>query len=206
VESSFDTEIYYVAFAPFIADALANMTGLGARLRHFSFSFRVIYLLSTISFLSFFNFLPYEHRLFPPPNTIFYALMLGSLLLSIFSLRMSGQGLRIQAFRIGVILLLAIFVYLCSRLHLTEFRVAELTILFCLVSAMEAGARKQKGLFNFWTFAAGLRFLILYFEALKGLAITGLGLIVSGFVIIGTALLWNKYRTFLFKKAEEWIA
>jgi uncharacterized membrane protein len=201
------SNIFYLwALMPFISDALANLTGHLLGLRNFSFSFRFAYLYTAINFIVFFNVLPYDHHFITPPSTLFFALVAGSLLVSIFSLRWSGLSLRIQAFRIGVLIALGIIVYLGIKVPLTAFRAAELTLLFCLVSALEAGVRKQKGLFNFWTIAVGLRFLILYFEALRGLAITGLGLIVSGFVIIGTALLWNKYRAWLFKKAEEWIA
>ena len=53
---------------------------------------------------------------------------------------------------------------------------------------------KQRLLFHFFLVFLGFRFLILYFQALGGLATTGLSLIISGLIIILTTVAWNKYR------------
>lgn len=51
-----------------------------------------------------------------------------------------------------------------------------------------------RNLFQFFLVALGIRFLVLYFQALGGLATTGFGLIASGVVIISMVVVWNKYR------------
>jgi uncharacterized membrane protein len=197
---------FFFSILPFLSAALVDLTALFEPLRTFRFSFRFAYLASTITFLFVFNIFVYDHHYLILPNTLFHVLLGGSILISLFCLRMKGESLRIQLLRMVVLLVLTALVFIGSKVQTTPFQVASLTIVFCLVSALEASAKKEKGIFNFWTIAVGLRFLILYFEALRTLAMTGLGLILSGFVIIATALLWNKYRTVLFKKAEEWVA
>lgn len=62
----------------------------------------------------------------------------------------------------------------------------------------------HKELFQAFLFAFGIRILILYFQALGGLAATGIGLILSGGVIIGMAYLWKKYRKEVTQWAEGW--
>ncbi|HOO70194.1 MAG TPA: DUF2157 domain-containing protein [Spirochaetota bacterium] len=54
--------------------------------------------------------------------------------------------------------------------------------------------RNNRRLFNAATLLAGLRFLVVYFQVFHDLAATGFGLIFSGMVIIGVALLWFKQR------------
>jgi uncharacterized membrane protein len=54
--------------------------------------------------------------------------------------------------------------------------------------------KDRKKLFNAATMLAGFRFLVVYFQVFGDLAATGLGLIFSGMIIIGVALLWFKQR------------
>lgn len=49
-------------------------------------------------------------------------------------------------------------------------------------------------LFNFVTLLIGIRFLGIYFQVIGDLAMTGLGLIISGLLIIALALLWYKTK------------
>jgi uncharacterized membrane protein len=74
----------------------------------------------------------------------------------------------------------------------------SLTVLF--LYAIHAGNSGQTRIFNLLTFLIGLRFLILYFQAMGGLAATGVGLILSGAFIIGIAWLWAKQR----EKLRQW--
>ncbi len=81
---------------------------------------------------------------------------------------------------------------------------AVLTIgVLSLVAIFVASIKEQK-LFQWFLFFLGARFMILYFQALGGLAMTGFGLIISGGVVIGAAVLWNKYRKPLAVWAERW--
>lgn len=66
-------------------------------------------------------------------------------------------------------------------------------------------ARQQERLFQFAFFLIAVRFLIVYFEAFAGLAMTGFGLIVSGALIVGTAIVWQKYRKVLAGRLERWV-
>ncbi len=52
-------------------------------------------------------------------------------------------------------------------------------------------------MFQWCVILIGIRFVFLYFQALGGLATTGVGLIISGIVIISLCILWNKYRKHL---------
>jgi len=70
------------------------------------------------------------------------------------------------------------------------YLIASLLLLAALCAAV--GARR---LFTLATVVVGIRFLLVYLQVVGSLATTGFGLIVSGLVIIGMALLWYKTRT-----------
>lgn len=71
---------------------------------------------------------------------------------------------------------------------------ALLTLLMLLLLAALFAARGARRWFNAMTLLVGVRFLVVYLQVIKDLALTGLGLVVSGLVIIGVALLWFKTR------------
>lgn len=52
----------------------------------------------------------------------------------------------------------------------------------------------HKRLFHLTTLTTGIRFLIVYFAVLENLAFTGIGLVVSGLIILGATILWYKSR------------
>lgn len=75
-----------------------------------------------------------------------------------------------------------------------EFFGALYSITMMLLLSVLFIVRDSKRLFNAATLAAGLRFLVVYFQVFKDLAATGFGLIFSGILIIGVAMLWFKQR------------
>ncbi|MBU0655727.1 MAG: DUF2157 domain-containing protein [Gammaproteobacteria bacterium] len=75
-----------------------------------------------------------------------------------------------------------------------DIRAPLLTLLILFLYAIHAGNVGHQRTFNLITFLIGLRFVILYFQAMGGLAATGIGLIISGSLIIGIAWLWYKGR------------
>lgn len=81
---------------------------------------------------------------------------------------------------------------------------ATLSILILGLMAMFFAGQKRRDLFHLFLFLLGSRFLILYFQALGGLAMTGVGLIFSGAVVIALTAFWNKYRKPLAAWAERW--
>ena len=68
------------------------------------------------------------------------------------------------------------------------------TIINLSLLAIFLASIQQRKLFQFLLFVVGIRFLILYFQAFGGLALTGFGLIMSGILIISMVVYWNKYR------------
>ena len=66
------------------------------------------------------------------------------------------------------------------------------SLLLCAALCAALGARR---LFALATVLVGIRFLLVYLQVVGSLATTGFGLILSGLVIIGMALLWYKTRT-----------
>ncbi|CAA6817023.1 MAG: Predicted membrane protein [uncultured Thiotrichaceae bacterium] len=81
-----------------------------------------------------------------------------------------------------------------------DIRAPFLTILILFLYATHAGNIGHHRTFNAMTFLIGLRFVILYFQAMGGLAATGVGLILSGLMIIGIAWFWHKSR----KRLQHW--
>ncbi len=75
-----------------------------------------------------------------------------------------------------------------------DIRAPLLTLLILFLYAIHAGNVGHQRTFNLVTFLIGLRFVILYFQAMGGLAATGVGLIISGSLIIGIAWIWYKGR------------
>ncbi len=55
-------------------------------------------------------------------------------------------------------------------------------------------SQKARGRFNIVLMLMGLRFFVLFLQALRGLAMTGFGLILSGIILIALASVWNKRR------------
>lgn len=70
-------------------------------------------------------------------------------------------------------------------------------------AATVAAAIERKRLFDLCALVIGIRFVVIYFEVFGSLAATGIGLIISGGVILGTAYLWHKYRGRLARTIRE---
>ncbi len=98
------------------------------------------------------------------------------------------------------ILMMVLLVFYFLPFHLiyivrdTEILYALCTLITLGLLAIFLASLKQRKLFQVLLFVVGLRFLILYFQAFGGLAMTGFGLIISGGLIIGMVVYWNKYR------------
>ncbi len=84
-----------------------------------------------------------------------------------------------------------------------DIRAPALTILILFLYAIHAGNSGYHRTFNVITFLIGLRFVVLYFQAMGGLAATGVGLILSGLMIIGIAWFWYSSRDLLKSWSKE---
>jgi Predicted membrane protein (DUF2157). len=73
------------------------------------------------------------------------------------------------------------------------------SIILGLIATLAATLKKWF-LFQAFLFLVGVRFLILYFQALGGLATTGIGLIIAGGLVIVMVFLWYKYQ----KRVLNW--
>ncbi len=109
-----------------------------------------------------------------------------------------------------MLLLVTLAIFLIPfHLHLFEVRTpiayAAFTILILGLMSVFLASLKERRLFQWFLFLLGMRFLVLYFQALGGLATTGIGLIISGGMVIGMAVLWNKYRNSVALWAERWV-
>lgn len=76
-----------------------------------------------------------------------------------------------------------------------------LVILTLLAAGVFAASLRAERTFQLILAIIGMRLLGVYFEAVGGLAATGVGLIVSGGIVIGMGWLWNKYR----KTIQVWV-
>lgn len=81
-----------------------------------------------------------------------------------------------------------------------NFIAPALTLLILTLYTIHIGNQGLMTSFNIITLLIGLRFMVLYFEALGGLAVTGIGLIISGAFLMGIAWLWQHYRT----RLQQW--
>lgn len=142
------------------------------------------------------------------PNLIYSNSLIPSYILAVFLL---GLGLlpifdykKIQKF----LLLTALGFYLLSfHLPLLEVKskiiYALVTLVVLAVMALFLASLKQRRWFQFFLFALGLRFWVLYLQALGGLAATGVGLIVSGVLILSVTGICYRYHRQITNWAEE---
>jgi hydrogenase maturation protease len=75
-----------------------------------------------------------------------------------------------------------------------DIRAPLLSLLILGLYSIHMGNLGLSTSFNIITILMGLRFIVLYFQALGGLAATGFGLIISGALLITLAWAWQKYR------------
>jgi uncharacterized membrane protein len=82
------------------------------------------------------------------------------------------------------------------NVHIGENKIVgcALFILAWSGAATIAAAIERRRIFDFAALVIGIRFVTVYFEVFGSLAATGIGLIISGGVILGTAYLWHHYR------------
>jgi hypothetical protein len=132
-------------------------------------------------------------------SILLYALAVVLFLMLVLS-RKYTKGQKVAA---SLILVSFLAVAHLALLTNSQFYRAFVTIIaFLLISIFLAGI-DSKRLFVLLLSFAGARFLILYFQALGSLALTGTGLILSGIAIIGLAFLWHRYRHSLFTWSHE---
>lgn len=79
------------------------------------------------------------------------------------------------------------------------------TMFILMLGAILFASLQKRGLFNFCVILLGLRFLVLYFQALGGLAATGVGLIFAGIMIIFMVKVWLKYQALLWDTISRWV-
>jgi len=103
----------------------------------------------------------------------------------------------------GFIGVFSVFVTMATLDFLGHFSAAFGTVLVLLAAALCFASFGRRSLFQLFLTLVGMRFLILYFQALGGLAYTGWGLIVSGSVVIAAAIVWQKNRRVITDWAEK---
>lgn len=79
------------------------------------------------------------------------------------------------------------------------------TIAILFLAAIYMVKINYKKMFDTFVILIFLRFLAIFFEAFAGLARTGIGLIISGLIILGTVYFWHKKKTRLSEWAKELI-
>ena len=113
--------------------------------------------------------------------------------------------------RLQQVLLLSMLTLFVLMFHLPligidyEVVFAAFTISILSILAMLLASLKERKLFQRVVSLVALRFLFVYFQALGGLATTGLGLIVSGVIVLAAASWWNKNRVAITSKIEGWV-
>ena len=88
-----------------------------------------------------------------------------------------------------------------SQLPQIEIMGAIFTILILILATVYAGLAGNQRFSTQLMLLVGIRFLVVYFEAIGGLALSGLGLVISGGSILGGVALWNNNR----QRFQKWI-
>lgn len=110
----------------------------------------------------------------------------------------------LQKILLSAAMLIYLLLFALPIMAASDLVYALITLLILSLMAVFFASLKRRGLFQFFLILVGLRLLILYFQALGGLALTGIGLVIAGILIIAMGVLWNKYRTRLAIRIERW--
>ncbi|MFZ4715625.1 MAG: DUF2157 domain-containing protein [Bacteriovoracaceae bacterium] len=193
---------YLFLFLPFFSGLVSILIKKINDQSHFVYSFRVSMFLTGISGLvmaegSSFRFSSQMAYLLP-------SVIAGVFLL--FIIESSTTFRKIQK----VLLQITVFTYFISFIisdYQTRGHILSALVTLIILSSYAAylASIQNKKLFQFFLSMIAFRFLVLYFEALGGLARTGFGLIFSGGIVIGVALLWHRYRQEITQKVERWV-
>jgi uncharacterized membrane protein len=131
------------------------------------------------------------------PAYLFSFLLLGLILFKMPYCRLSKAVLLLAL----ALLLLLYHPNFLTTLIDSQFIAPFLIISILLLYALHLGLSEQQALFNAVTFLIGLRFLVIYFEVLGSLAETGVGLMLSGLLIISVSYAWYRAR----QPLQNWI-
>lgn len=96
------------------------------------------------------------------------------------------------------LMLLSIAIYICLP-FINVIPVSSFLAFLCFefvwaTAAVVAAIARRKRIFDLVTIVITVRFIVVYFEIFGSLAATGIGMIISGSMIIAIALGWSKYR------------
>lgn len=138
----------------------------------------------------------------------FWPVIIFSILALIF-MNIRKQIQKKEKIIISVIIVFFLTIYLIPKLiyldgdfdEFGEVFAPLVTIVSLVLFSIYFSIRDNKKIFNLITLLIGLRFIIVYFQVIGNLALTGFGLIISGLFIIGIALAWYKSH----EKIEKWI-
>lgn len=111
----------------------------------------------------------------------------------------------LQKLLLTLALLMFVLQFILPWLNVYDFVYAITTMLILGLIAVFFASLQQRRLFQLFLILLGLRLLNLYFQALGGLALTGLGLVAAGVLILAMGVLWSKYRTKLAVRVERWL-
>lgn len=130
----------------------------------------------------------------------FYNSPFGSIYLIIAGLTLFGIYTQ-EKFSDGQKYLLMLMIVVFSLLPLISlspinlrFTSALCTIVLFMFAALYYGSRDRIDWFNFFIVLIGLRFFMVYLQVIGSLATTGVGLVISGLVLIALTSFWAKNR------------
>lgn len=126
-----------------------------------------------------------------------FAPWVGALILVPVFLKRLGQSERRLSLAMASLLVnLAFFVTapVMFNLESSKWLATFLTVLLWWHAAIAAIYADKKRLFDFLTFAIAARLLFVYFEIFGSMLATGLGLIITGALILAVAYVWYKHR------------
>jgi hypothetical protein len=187
---------------PFTLGALAQLTGVWRELGRFSRAFRQWFVLALVVAAAFMDVFLAEIELYrffrdDPTRT---GIQIAAVFLWGLSLPLSWRKRdRVIVGAAGAVLMLAYGLLFLGQRDQVAGALVSLTIGSCI--ALLCVVRGHGRFFNAMIAFLGLRFLIVYFQVFGSLAQTGVGLVVSGILIMGAAYAGFKYQ----KRLYHWL-
>lgn len=131
-------------------------------------------------------------------QSMYFATWIGSFLVAIPFF--SGESKYNRSFAVSfTILLFLIAAFVSLPLILQTNRHEALGAIFSIViwatAAIAAAHTNQRRLFDFLTLAIAMRALVIYFEVFGSMMATGIGLIISGCMVLFLSWVWYRFRS-----------
>lgn len=191
--------IQLISIIPLICGAIASILDMTKLNEYFLKSFRYLAFSLGLSAVICADFYGYLESSSIQLQSLVPSIVLAIVFIIIFIIRTDVNIKRKIVFSLMLVFYILVFALLGIDSR-EDYWGAFIDIPFLFLASIYFLSIDYKRMFSFLTVVVGVRFLIVYFQAFGGLASTGIGLIISGVLILASLKLWIKFNPMF----EKW--